>query len=61
MNFVYPYHQVVGFYLERAGVYDINSVNCLLDFGIKYDFYLVHGMDNPLYSEKWRLYYPANL
>jgi hypothetical protein len=61
MNYIYPYHQVVGFYLERTGVYDPNLVDRLLDFGTEYNFYLVHGMVEPLYSEKWSLYYPANL
>ena len=61
MDYTYPYHQVVGFYLERAGEYDPKSVNRLLDFGLEYDFYLAHGMHEKVYSEKWRLYYPSDL
>jgi hypothetical protein len=61
MNHTYPYHQVIGFYLERAGTCDECSLERLSNFGLSFDFYLVHQMAEMEYSKKWRLYYPANL
>jgi len=58
LNYVYPYHQAVGFYLERAGVYDEAAIKLLRRFEMNYDFYLAHGMQNPDYSKEWRLYFP---
>jgi hypothetical protein len=55
LNYIYPYHQVLGFYLDRAGE---DGAAFHHEFEIKYDFYLAHHMSEPLYSHKWRLYYP---
>lgn len=60
MNYVYPYHQVIGFYLERAGFKE-NAIKLMERFPIKYKFYLTHGMKNMSYSERWNLYYPTEL
>jgi hypothetical protein len=57
MDFVYPYHQAVGFYLERAG-YKEAAIKLFRKFDIKYDFYLVHQMKETDYSKDWRLYFP---
>jgi hypothetical protein len=57
INFVYPYHQAIGFYLERAG-YKETAVGLFRKFDMKYDFYLVHQMKETDYSKDWRLYFP---
>jgi predicted transcriptional regulator of viral defense system len=61
LNYVYPYHQAVGFYLERAGRYKDSSIGLLRKFGMKYDFYLTHQMKDTSYSKEWRLYFPKGL
>jgi hypothetical protein len=61
LEYVYPYHQCVGFYLEKAGVYSDEEINLFRAFQMKYDFYLSHGMKSKTYSEKWKLYYPESL
>jgi len=58
LNFVYPYHQAIGFYLERAG-YGAAAVRLFRGLEMKYDFYLDHGMRETSYSKPWRLYVPA--
>jgi predicted transcriptional regulator of viral defense system len=58
INYVYPYHQAVGFYLEKAGVYKQSQLDLVQRFKMKYDFYLMHKMKDYEYSQKWRLYYP---
>lgn len=59
-DYIYPYHQAIGFYLERAG-YAENVLRLMDNFPQKYDFYLTHNMKNKNYSERWKLYYPASL
>jgi hypothetical protein len=62
LNHVYPYSQSVGFYLEMAGNYANKAVRDFSNFDrFKYDFYLDYEMKEPLYSKKWRLYYPRDL
>ncbi len=62
LQYVYPYYQSIGFYLDNSGVYSEQDVQYFLDFGpFQYDFYLEYKMLNPNYSEKWKLYYPNSL
>lgn len=57
LDYVYPYHQAIGFLMEFAG-YPPQFHEPLRARGLNWDFYLEHGMKSPKYSEKWRLYYP---
>jgi hypothetical protein len=43
MDYIYPYHQVLGFYLERAG-YKESYLKILESMDIKYNFYLNYNM-----------------
>lgn len=62
LEHTYPFHQAIGFYLERAGVYSESQLHLLKKaFPMKFDFYLVHGMKETSYSETWRLYYPKGM
>jgi hypothetical protein len=61
LDYIYPYHQAVGFYLERAGVYRESSISLLKKFGFKYDFYLMHQIKEKEYSKRWHLYFPKGL
>jgi predicted transcriptional regulator of viral defense system len=60
LDYVYPYHQAVGFYLDKAGVYGSEQLAMLREIPMEFDFHLVHEMapDDTEYSEKWRLFYP---
>lgn len=60
LNYIYPYHQVIGFYLERAGFKE-NAVKLMERFPIKYNFYLKHDMKSTNFSYRWKLYYPREL
>lgn len=60
LDYAYPYHQSIGFYMEKAG-YD-ESILKRLDNIDKYnDFYLTYQMKDVLYSKRWQLYYPSYL
>lgn len=58
MNFIYPYHQTIGFYMQRAGGFSKIQLEILKRFEFEYDFYLTYNMKDKEYSEDWKLYYP---
>jgi predicted transcriptional regulator of viral defense system len=58
MKYVYPYHQAIGFYMERAG-YPEKLWARLLTIGTDFNFYLAHHLPKKKnFDEKWKLYYP---
>ena len=57
LRFTYPYHQAIGFYLERAG-YRASSLDLMRRFPMEFDFYLTHEMSATRYVPAWRLYVP---
>ncbi|MDA7503363.1 hypothetical protein OAF98_03870 [Planctomicrobium sp.] len=58
LNFTYPYHQSIGFYMERAGNYSTSQMNQMGDFELQYDFYLDYGMKQTEYIKEWSLHVP---
>ncbi|MCR4411894.1 MAG: hypothetical protein NUV77_05640 [Thermoguttaceae bacterium] len=58
LNFTYPYHQAIGFYLERAGGYGPAQLDLLREFERQFDFYLAHEMNQTQYVPEWRLFVP---
>jgi hypothetical protein len=58
LNFTYPYHQAIGFYLQHAEVYRETQLELLRQFDIDFDFYLTHEMREPDYAPEWRLFIP---
>lgn len=60
LDYVYPYHQAIGFLMERAG-YPEAEWEKLRRLGTRFDFYLLHGMKSPKRDEKWRLFFPEGV
>jgi hypothetical protein len=58
IGYVYPYHQAVGFYLERSEAYSSEALDVFRCIPRDYDFYLDYEMQDPSYSKEWRIYYP---
>lgn len=56
----YPYHQAVGFYLDREGAPD-SATRPLRQRGLVFDFYLEYAMKGPQYDPSWRVYHPVAL
>ncbi len=59
LRYIYPYHQVIGFYLERAG-YKTGQLDLLRRFPMEFDFYLSHAGRDMRYVEDWRLHVPRD-
>ncbi len=60
LDHAYPYHQAIGFLLERAGRSE-DDTERFAALGKRFDFFLGYGIEQRGYSEKWRLYYPSSL
>lgn len=60
LDYVYPYHQAIGFYLERAG-YPGNLVGIFREIPMTHDFYLTHALADPDYVDAWRLFIPKGM
>lgn len=58
LNYTYPYHQAIGFYLERTGKYSDSQIALLRRFEMEYDFYLAHDVKDVDYVKSWRLFVP---
>ena len=57
LNYIYPYHQIIGFYLEKAG-YAESQIAFMDKLSKDHDFYLDYNLKNPAYSKRWRLFIP---
>jgi hypothetical protein len=60
LDYVYPFHQAIGFYLERAGTTQEETAP-LRALGLEYDFYLVNQIEKAARDATWRIYYPREL
>lgn len=60
LDHLYPYHQAIGFYLQRAGA-SAASTAPLRELGLDFDFYLVHGLKDAVLDPSWRVYVPKGL
>jgi hypothetical protein len=60
LDHLYPYHQAIGFYMERAG-FPSKQLLGFKELGMKWDFYLAHNMRSTAYSPGWRLFHPKGL
>jgi predicted transcriptional regulator of viral defense system len=59
-NYIYPFHQCVGFYMMATGKYSDSQLQLLRKMEMPLKFYLTHGIEKKVFSKEWNLYYPAN-
>lgn len=57
LDFLYPYHQAIGYYLERAG-YSSSQLDQVRRLPFVHDHYLTHDMGPTRYEPDWRLWVP---
>jgi predicted transcriptional regulator of viral defense system len=60
LSYSYPYHQSIGFLMEVAG-YANADLQKAREYPFEFDFHLVHGSKENLYSEAWRIFYPSRI
>ncbi|MGB4849497.1 MAG: hypothetical protein WBP41_16360 [Saprospiraceae bacterium] len=60
LNFIYPYHQSIGFYLEKAGL-DPIRLETLKNRKMPFDFYLTYEMREKEYNKTWKIYVPKGM
>lgn len=60
LRYIYPYHQAIGFYLERAGL-SPSATAPLKKLRIDFNFYLANQMPEPILDPSWRVFYPKAL
>jgi hypothetical protein len=59
LDYTYPYHQAIGFFMERAGYRD-TQLKLLRKFPIEFDFYLDYALKEVEYDSHWRIYFPKD-
>lgn len=59
LGYTYPYHQAIGFYMERAG-YRESQLSLLQKLPILFNFYLDYGLKDVDFDSRWRIYFPKN-
>ena len=60
LNYLYPYHQSIGFYMTRAG-YERSAIEAMKLREIEFAFYLANAVTKSVYDEAWRVHYPDDL
>ena len=60
LQYSYPYHQAIGFYMQRAGYKESDYLK-LRGLGLRFDFYLAHALTAKSYDPDWRLFYPKGM
>ena len=58
LKHTYPYHQIVGYYMEKAG-FGAEHLDPLKRIPMNFDFYIDYQIVESLYSSTWQLHYPA--
>jgi len=60
LDYTYPYHQSIGFYLKRAGYPERDQILAKREHS-EFDFYLSHNLKDPDFDPEWRVFFPRNL
>jgi predicted transcriptional regulator of viral defense system len=61
LDYIYPYHQALGFYLEHSGACKPTELGPIEKLPQRFRFYLDYGMNEPLFDDKWKLFYPRGM
>ncbi len=60
LDYIYPYHQLIGFYLDLAGFPD-TALKLFLKKKTHIKFYQTYNLTNKKLNEKWGVFYPTGL
>jgi hypothetical protein len=60
LEFIYPYHQAMGYYMEKAG-FQQDSYRELKIQQKPFQFFLAHAIDDRIFNSEWKVFVPAIL
>lgn len=60
LDYIYPYHQLIGFLMEKSG-FPGEKTEIFLKKKSHINFYQTYNMSNKKLDEKWGIYYPIGL
>jgi hypothetical protein len=60
LDHAYPYHQAVGFYMQRAGK-SLSKLKPLSRASYEVRFHLCNQIKNKAFDQTWQIYYPNEL
>ena len=60
LDYSYPYHQSVGFYMKLNG-YPEADLDLVRKLGAEVKFYLGHGLKDPVLEDEFKVYFPRLL
>jgi hypothetical protein len=60
LDYSYPYHQSLGFYMKRS-VYAEADLNLVKNLGTEFNFYLAHAMKDSVFDDEFRVFFPRSL
>lgn len=60
LDYIYPYHQLLGFYLDLVGMSE-GALDIFLKQKSHINFYQTYNLTNKRYNQKWGIYYPKGL
>ncbi|MDI5898307.1 type IV toxin-antitoxin system AbiEi family antitoxin domain-containing protein [Flavobacterium yafengii] len=58
LDYIYPYHQLIGYYMDKAG-YEPKKLEKFVAKISNLNFYLTYNISNKLLDNDWRVYYPT--
>lgn len=60
LDYTYPYHQLVGFYLDKTG-FNQSDLKPFLNKVSDFKFYMTYNLSNKKLNSKWNIYYPEGI
>ena len=57
LDYSYPYHQAIGFYLKR-NEYLETDLELVKKIGLEFDFYADYGIQDSVFDPEFRIHYP---
>jgi len=60
LDYKYPFHQAIGFYMKRSG-YAKADQDLVRELGTEFNFYLGHGIKDPMFDEEFKVFFPKSL
>jgi len=60
LDYVYPYHQSIGFYMKRTE-YPNADLDLIRKCGTRFNFYLDYGIKVVVLDDEFKVFFPKSL